>query len=146
MDSGRPQKPCIHRRQRRRGYRGRDPPQYLTRRGLWRHGFASLYRSFGTNWYFYKVYHTTIQSMGHMNLKNNTPRMHHITPFWDEKFVNFLKGSPDPTPSPPTAPRFSRLRRSTCDPQCSSGVDAHACISQAWPVSSQKKGGNFGAF
>ena len=32
---------------------------------------------------------------------------------------------PDPTPSPPTAPRFSRLRRSTCDPQCSSGVDAH---------------------
>ena len=29
-----------------------------------------------------------------------------------------------PPPSPPTAPRFSRLRRSTCDPQCSSGVDA----------------------
>jgi len=28
-------------------------------------------------------------------------------------------------PSPPTAPRFSRLRRSTCDPQCSSGIDAH---------------------
>jgi len=26
---------------------------------LWRHGFASLYRSLGTNWYFYKVYHTT---------------------------------------------------------------------------------------
>ena len=25
-----------------------------------------------------------------------------------------------------TMPRFSRLRRSTCDPQCSSGVDAHA--------------------
>ena len=24
-----------------------------------------------------------------------------------------------------TALRFSRLRRSTCDPQCSSGVDAH---------------------
>jgi len=22
-----------------------------------------------------------LQSMGHMNLKNNTPRMHHITPF-----------------------------------------------------------------
>jgi len=67
-------------------------------------------------------------SIGHMNLKNNTHRMHHITPFWDEKLINFLgRGSPstDPTPSPPTAPRFSRLRRSTCDPQCSSGVDAH---------------------
>ena len=24
------------------------------------------------------------------------------------------------------APRFSRIRRSTCNPQCSSGVDAHA--------------------
>jgi len=33
--------------------------------------------------------------------------------------------SPDPTPSPPTASRLSRLRRSTCDPPCSSGVDAH---------------------
>ena len=32
-----------------------------------------------------------------------------------------------PTPAQPTAPRFSRLRRSTCDPQCSSGVDAHVC-------------------
>ena len=30
-----------------------------------------------------------LQSMGHMNLKNNTPRMHHITPFRDEKFINF---------------------------------------------------------
>jgi len=107
MDSGQPQKPCIHRRQRRRGCRGRDPPQYLTRRGLWRHGFASLYRSFGTNWYFYKVYHTTIQSMGHMNLKNNTPRMHHITPFWDEKFVNFLeRGTAPPQTTPPR-----RIRR-----------------------------------
>ena len=26
---------------------------------LWRHGFASLYRLLGTNWYFYKVYYTT---------------------------------------------------------------------------------------
>jgi len=33
--------------------------------------------------------------------------------------------SPDPTLSPPTAPRFSRLRRSTYGPQCSSGVGAH---------------------
>ena len=24
-----------------------------------------------------------LRSMGHMNVKNNTPRMHHITPFWD---------------------------------------------------------------
>jgi len=60
------------------------------------------------------------QSMGHVNVKNNIPRMHHVTPFWDEKFINFLgRGTvPPQTPpsSPPTAPRFSRLRRSTCDP------------------------------
>jgi len=36
----------------------------------------------------------------------------------------------DPTPSLPTAPRFSRLWRSTCDPQRSSGVDAHAAAVQ----------------
>ena len=61
-----------------------------------------------------------LQSTGHMNLKNNTPRIHHITPFWDEKFINFLeRGTAPPqtrTPSPPTVPRFSCLRRSTCDP------------------------------
>jgi len=55
-----------------------------------------------------------------MNLKNNTPRIHHITPFWEEKFINFLgrgKTPPQtPLPSPPTAPWFSRLRRWTCDP------------------------------
>jgi len=28
--------------------------------------------------------------MGHMNLKNTAPRMHHITPFLDEKLINFL--------------------------------------------------------
>jgi len=31
-----------------------------------------------------------LQSMGHVNLKNNKHRMHHITPFGDEKFINFL--------------------------------------------------------
>jgi len=72
-----------------------------------------------------------LQSMGDMNLKNKTPRMHHITPFLDEKFINFLeRGTAPPQttlPLPLTAPRFSRLRHSTCDPpQCSSGVDAHA--------------------
>ena len=73
-----------------------------------------------------------VQSMGHMNLKNNTHRMHHITPFSDEKFINFLgRGTAPPQtspPSPPSVPRFSRLRRSTCDPQCSSGVDAHVQV------------------
>ena len=49
--------------------------------------------------------------MGHVNLKNNTPRMHHITPFWDKKHPQ------TPLPCPLTAPRFSRLRRSTCDPR-----------------------------
>ena len=33
--------------------------------------------------------------------------------------------SPDPPYRTSLPPRFSRLRRSTCDPQCSSGVDAH---------------------
>ena len=46
--------------------------------------------------------------------------MHHITPFWNEKFINFLRRGTappqTPPPSPPTAPRFSRLRRLTCDP------------------------------
>ena len=46
--------------------------------------------------------------------------MHHITPFWDEKLKNFLwRGTAPPQTlphSPPTAPLFSRLRRSTCDP------------------------------
>ena len=83
-----------HRCQRRRGRPVLTTPQYL-----------------GTNWYFYKVYHTTtLQSSGHMNLKNNTPRMHHITPFEIKRKFTL----------PPrrlyTAPRFSRLRRSTCDP------------------------------
>ena len=68
--------------------------------------------------------------MGHMNLKNSTPIMHHITPILDEKFINFLgRGTAPPQTSPPsplTLPRFSRLRRSTCDPQCSSGVDANS--------------------
>jgi len=42
-----------------------------------------------------------------MNLKANTPRMHTITPFWDEKFINFLGRSTAPLQTPP--PR--RLRR-----------------------------------
>ena len=52
--------------------------------------------------------------------------MHHITPFWDEKFINFLGRGPPP--STPTAPLLWRLRRSTCDPPCSSGVDAHVWL------------------
>ena len=42
-----------------------------------------------------------------MNLKNNTPRMHHITPFWGEKFINFLgRGT-----APPQTHLLRRLRR-----------------------------------
>jgi len=37
-----------------------------------------------------------LQSMGQMNLKNNTPIVHHITPFWDEKIINFLGRGPHP--------------------------------------------------
>jgi len=33
--------------------------EYRKSLSFWRHGFASLCRSLGTNWYFYKVYHTT---------------------------------------------------------------------------------------
>ena len=67
---------------------------------LWRHGFASLYRSLGTNWYFYQVYHTTTIHGTHMNLNNNAPRMHHITPFWDEKFINLLGRGTAPPRTP----------------------------------------------
>ena len=48
-----------------------------------------------------------LQSTGHMNLKNNIPIMHHITPFRDEKFINFLGRGTAPPQTPP--PR--RLRR-----------------------------------
>ena len=142
----------LHRRQRRRG---RDPqyltcggrpvlttPQYFDKcfslqRNFWipqvsvificnapsvQFLIQQLNKTVFEYWYFYKVYHTTTIHGTHMNLKNNTPRLHHITPFWDEKFINFPQ---TPLPSPPTALRLSRLRRSTCDPQCSSGVGAH---------------------
>ena len=58
------------------------------------------------------------------------PRTHHITPFWDEKFINFQgSGTAPPQTTPPR-----RLRRldsrvfgawPATPPQCSSGVDAH---------------------
>jgi len=67
--------------------------------------------------------------------------MHQNSPFWDPQSKNFLgRGhcppdpSPHPTPSAPTAPWFSRLRRSTSAPsapwsmvpQCWIEIDAHA--------------------
>jgi len=67
-----------------------------------------------------------------MNLKNNTPRMHHITPFWDEKFLNFLgRGTAPQTPL--VAYCASILASSALDlrpplPECSSGVDAHGDV------------------
>ena len=74
---------CRHRRQRRRGCRCRDP-QYLTCMGR---------PVLTTPQYFDKCFIFSIQryklvikfiiqrqSMGHVNLKDNTPRMHHITP------------------------------------------------------------------
>jgi len=57
--------------------------------------------------------------------------MHHITPFWDEKCINFLgRGTTAPQTSPPR--RSYSLRRfdsrvfgaQPATPQCSSGVDA----------------------
>ena len=43
-------------------------------RSLWRHGFTSLYRSLGTNGYTSIKFIIQLQSVRHMNLKNNTPR------------------------------------------------------------------------
>ena len=77
--------PGNHRRQRRRGCRGRDP-QYLTCRGrpvvttpniLTSALFFSLQR----NKLALVKFIIQLQSMRHMNLKNNTPRIHHISPF-----------------------------------------------------------------
>ena len=101
----------LHRRQRRRGCRGRDP-QYLTCRSrtvlttppvCWQVFYFFPFS--GTSEYRKSLSFSSIkfiiqlQSMGHMNLKNNTPRMHHIAPFWDEKFMNFLgRGCQNPTP------------------------------------------------
>ena len=88
-----------------------------------------------------------LQSMGYMNLKNNTPRMHHITPLWDEKFVNFLRRGCAPLQTPLAAYGASILASSAFDlrpPQCSSGVNAHGhgvkngpntrlCVLTVWP-------------
>jgi len=109
----------LHRRQRRRGCRGRDP-QYLTCRSrtvlttppvCWQ--VFHFFPFSGTSEYRKSLSFSSIkfiiqlQSMGHMNLKNNTPRMHHIAPFWDEKFINFLGRGTAPSQNP--TPR--RLRR-----------------------------------
>ena len=55
--------------------------------------------------------------------------MHHITPFYGEKFMNFL-GRGTVLPQTPTLAAYgaSILASSALDlrpPQCSSGVDAH---------------------
>jgi len=97
---------AIHRRQRRRG---RDP-QYLTGRG----------RPVLTTPVFWQVFYFFPSAELLDTASRCRFHLHHITPFWDEKFINFLwRGTAPPQtppPSPPTAPRFSRLRRSTCDP------------------------------
>jgi len=113
-----------HRRQRRRGCRGHDPPPIFDLQGSSCVDDPQYFDK--TVFYFFPFSGTSIkfiiqlQSIGHTNVKKNTPRMQHITPFSDEKFVKFSgKGHsrpPDPIPSPPTAPRFSRLGRSACDP------------------------------
>jgi len=57
-----------------------------------------------------------LKSTGHMNLKNNTPRMHHITPFRDEKFINFLgRGTAAPQTLPLAAYGASILASSALD-------------------------------
>jgi len=99
---------------------------------IWPAGVVLCWRApqyLDTNWYFYKL-----QSMGHMNLINNTTRMHHITPFWDEKFINFLGRGTAPPQTHPLAAYIRRLdslvfvARPARPPQCSSGVDAHGVV------------------
>jgi len=104
--------PGKHRRQRRRGCRGRDLPIFDLQGSscgddppiFWQvlYFFPSAEQT-GTSIKFI----IQLQSMRHMNLKNNTPRIHHITPSWDEKFVNLLGKGTAPSQTPP--PR--RLRR-----------------------------------
>jgi len=110
-----------HWRQRRRGCRGRDLPIFDL------HGSSCVDEPPPIFWlvfYFFPFIGTSIkfiiqlQSMGHMNLKNNTPRMHHITPFWEEKFINFLRKG---TSVPPQTPPPRRLRR--LDSLASSALD-----------------------
>jgi len=62
--------------------------------------------------------------------------MHHITPFWDEKFINFLGRGTTAPQTPPPSPLIygaSILASSALNlrppPQCSSGVDAHDAAS-----------------
>jgi len=121
-----------HRRQRRRGCMGCDAPIF----DLQGSSCVDDPRIFWQMFYFFPFsgtseYCKSLSFSWHMNLQNNTPRMHHITPFWDKKFINFLgRGTAPPFinflwrgtapsqtshPSLPMAPRFSRLRRSTCD-------------------------------
>ena len=58
----------------------------------------------------------------------------HITPFWDEKFINFLGRGTAPPQTHPLAAYIRRLdslvfvARPARPPQCSSGVDAHGVV------------------
>ena len=85
-----------HRRLRRRGCRGLDP-QYFDKYFIF---FPSA-----------ELLNTASRCHFHLQCAQCTG---------DAKFINLLgRGTapPRPHPSPPTAPQFSRLRRSTCDPR-----------------------------
>ena len=97
-----------HRRQRRRGCSGRDP-QIFDLQG------SSCVDDPPIIWQVF--YFFPFNGTWHMNLKNNTPRMHHITPFSDEKFIHKFSGKGHSLDSP----RFSHLRRSACDQWCIGG-------------------------
>jgi len=61
-------------------------------------------------------YRKSLSFSWHMNLKNNTPRMHHITSLWDEKFLNFLgRGTISPQTLPLAAYGASILASSALD-------------------------------
>ena len=125
-----------HRRQRRRGCRGRDP-QYLTCRGR---PVLTTPQYFDKCFIFFpsaELLNTANRCHFHLQcaqctvfnsriLKITHPECtisHHFEMKNSSIFWEGAQPLPRPHPSPPTAPRFSRLRRSTCDPQCSSGVD-----------------------
>jgi len=138
---------CIHRRQRRD--RGRDPPLFdlqgsscvvLTTPNILKlvNLLTVIHSKFVETWTCQSVsfvrhklvlllkFIIQLQSMGHVNLKNNTHRMHHITPLFETK-----NSQPLPTPHTLAAYGASILASSALDlrppPQCSSGVDAHVC-------------------
>jgi len=84
------------------GAAGVATPQYFTCRGR---PVLTTPPIFWQVFYFFPFsgtseYRKSLSFSWDMNLKNTTPRMHHITPFWNKKFVNFLGRGTAPPQTP----------------------------------------------